>query len=51
MGINIKIKLFLRKREHFNYIRSSNWIILNTAYAQSVDYLRVARSMFCIWIP
>ena len=29
------------------YIRSSNWIIPNTAHAQSVDYLRVGRSMFC----
>ena len=29
------------------YIRSSNWIIPNTAQAQSVDYLRVGRSMFC----
>ena len=29
------------------YIRSSNWIIPNTAHAQSVDYLRVGGSMFC----
>ena len=28
------------------YIRSSNWIIPNTAEAQSVDYLRVGRSTF-----
>ena len=29
------------------YIRSSNWIIPNTAHAQSVDCLRVGRSMSC----
>jgi len=29
------------------YISSSNWIIPNVAHAQSVDYLRVGRSMFC----
>ena len=28
-------------------LRSSNWIIPNTAHAQSVDYPRVGRSMFC----
>ena len=28
------------------YIRSSHWLIPNTARAQSVDYLRVGRSMF-----
>ena len=28
------------------HIRSSNWIILNTTHAQSVDYLRVGRSVF-----
>ena len=27
-------------------LRSSNWIIPNTTHAQSVDYLRVGRSMF-----
>ena len=29
------------------YIRSSNWIIPNTAHRQSVEYLRVGRSLFC----
>ena len=29
------------------YIRSSNWIIPNTAHVQSIDCLRVGRSMFC----
>ena len=29
------------------YIRSSNWIIPNTAHAQSVDCLREGRSMSC----